>query len=813
MKKHITTFFKYLVIFLIGFLFRKSFIENTEKLFNQINNILYIDSNSSNDFILFTLIFVAILHIFIKTKYLPEKLSINKNAIELSIFLIILYLYIRYKIGHYYFTQINYCITFYYFDLVFIALLISPIEYLIAFYKNNSYLNNINKNKGYIFSKPETENDNLNRGYLVNEVYKKILNTYDSNESFTIGIKAEWGEGKTTFTNFLKKKLKDHVYIVDFNPWDGHDISIRQHLFEELKNTIPNLVDGIDRYMLATNTVAISQYKLVIIDLLKYLGLYEHSIKNEFRNLNTKINQLSRKVVIFIDDIDRLNSKELIELFSLLRNSSNFGNVIFVINYNKDYIINALNNEKIHNPDKYLEKIMQYEFTLNRISEETLLVIFYDKMKAILTDEDYNILIKPYGPVFNKSKSFVFNSINNIRDINRLVNSIILFYERFKENINIHDLIMASILEIKYYDIYKSIFILRENKYTEFDPAKSHISLHNLSELKNKNIFIDDKSSDLLRSIFNYEDNFYNHQNNYIRLFNKNTFYRYSGFYLEDFEESKFNKLKLTVDFKEFKNIADSYFTFDEKKNEKNENLERFENRIFYSIHHSETFNNSFYINIIKYDFEKNLKWSTAIIRSIINFMIPKNDDEFNNLLFEQITKMKDNARYPYSTEAEIINTFQKASNNTEIKNILFVYNLELLKRYISLTTGSFFIKDNKRDHYLLHLFYYCGVNKTYPIEAIILLKSAIEKFSYDFLILIIENHHYDTYNISKTYLELLYKVDFTNNQFYDLEKLLKNSKGEQLEELKDFYNKLISNNFLTVEFNFTGKLKDLINN
>ena len=50
---------------------------------------------------------------------------------------------------------------------------------------------------------------------------KKLKNTDLSKESFAVGITGEWGSGKSTFLNTIKKEIKkeDFAEIVEFNPW------------------------------------------------------------------------------------------------------------------------------------------------------------------------------------------------------------------------------------------------------------------------------------------------------------------------------------------------------------------------------------------------------------------------------------------------------------------------------------------------------------------------------------------------------------------------------------------------------------------
>ena len=84
---------------------------------------------------------------------------------------------------------------------------------------------------------------------------------------------------------------------------------------------------------------------------------------------------------MFIDDIDRLDKHEIIEVVRLIRNTANFHNTFFLVAYDRDYVINALGHLNEHNHHQFLEKIFQMELNLPA----------YDK--SILTKELYNRLL------------------------------------------------------------------------------------------------------------------------------------------------------------------------------------------------------------------------------------------------------------------------------------------------------------------------------------------------------------------------------------------------------------------------------------
>jgi len=72
------------------------------------------------------------------------------------------------------------------------------------------------------------------------------------------------------------------------------------------------------------------------------MGLYQTGIRINFSNtkesldeikqrIESYITQTKKKIIILIDDIDRLQSKEILLVFKLVRITANFKKIIFIL--------------------------------------------------------------------------------------------------------------------------------------------------------------------------------------------------------------------------------------------------------------------------------------------------------------------------------------------------------------------------------------------------------------------------------------------------------------------------------------------------
>lgn len=66
--------------------------------------------------------------------------------------------------------------------------------------------------------------------------------------------------------------------------------------------------------------------------------------------------------------MDRLGADEIFEVLKLIRNTANFPFIIFIVTFDKTYVINQMGSKNI--PASYLEKIFMADFILPKISLE-----------------------------------------------------------------------------------------------------------------------------------------------------------------------------------------------------------------------------------------------------------------------------------------------------------------------------------------------------------------------------------------------------------------------------------------------------------
>ncbi len=252
------------------------------------------------------------------------------------------------------------------------------------------------KGHGLISNTDELIHDKNIESFSQN-VIKRLLDIDLSEEAFAIGITGEWGSGKTTFLNTMKKQLRElykgEVEIVDFNPWicqtpEQVTNAFFNSLREQLASRHSQLSRPIKDYAKYLNAIKLPA-PLRFIDNISAVFPNDEGddIQKKRGHLSRLFGKMDKPVFVFIDDLDRLDSDEVFEVLRLIRNTADFSNVIYVVVYDKDYIVSVLKKMSIRDGSSYLEKIFPLELHLPRVSDVLLFEMLKKCMLGMVKDD------------------------------------------------------------------------------------------------------------------------------------------------------------------------------------------------------------------------------------------------------------------------------------------------------------------------------------------------------------------------------------------------------------------------------------------
>lgn len=337
--------------------------------------------------------------------------------------------------------------------------------------------------------------DSLGRSTFANYLANSIMN-YDSKDGLVIGLYGKWGSGKSSIANMAISRIEqssandiNKPIIIKFSPWNYSDKNnLISLFFNDLEAQINKKANDSLKKKLGKVLV---KYKdtLDILSLIPTIGSslslllksgakYMESDLNKLPSLEeTKselekaLSQSSQKIIVVIDDVDRLSNSQIRDIFQLVKQVGDFPNIIYILLMDKEIVSRALT--EVHNIDgiAYLEKIIQVPFEIPELDRVKVENLFIDKVNTIIDDADITISPTYWNHIF---KYCIKPYINTLRDINRVINVFQFKYYALKEETCLADLLALTTIEVLEPDLYKWI---RGNKHNlcKFQLSKPYI--------------------------------------------------------------------------------------------------------------------------------------------------------------------------------------------------------------------------------------------------------------------------------------------------------------------------------------------------
>lgn len=273
--------------------------------------------------------------------------------------------------------------------------------------------------------------DRLGYGLAARHVAEAI-HSMASPDGFVIGIEGEWGSGKSSFINLVSDALcqaESAPEIIRFLPWL---ISSREGLLKELFTEITKAAIRVDSEVVNRGLWKVllgkvwpqrysarslrkrylkglfSRFSSRLVNAGKLAELFglagagvateagarsieewlgNASLDEEKANIQAELRKLKRKIVIFIDDLDRLEPGEVVEILRLVRAVVDFPNVVFVLCYSREIITTNLSTAlHIEQGSEFLEKIIQVSFPVPQPEAFDLRRMFRHEIQLLYPD-------------------------------------------------------------------------------------------------------------------------------------------------------------------------------------------------------------------------------------------------------------------------------------------------------------------------------------------------------------------------------------------------------------------------------------------
>ncbi|MEP2919477.1 MAG: P-loop NTPase fold protein [Sulfitobacter sp.] len=318
-------------------------------------------------------------------------------------------------------------------------------------------------------------------------------------DGMVIGLEGRWGSGKTSLLNFLRTELvaaeNEGIHTITIAPWlNGDTSSMVASLLEPMTAILKTKEDEIaaaggEQQVAAKEQIAevgkllrdygpktarriasvanVAGYfipggQLVgdalgavanAADQLMLSGPTPSELKQKIAQ---KIQELDVGFVVILDDLDRLEPEQAVEVVRLVRSVADFPRVAYLMCYDREVLAQALKTGlKVADGDLFLQKIVQLTFNIPLPEPFDLRTQFRDEAKAIYaevmgTDADGELL-NDLGSAVDREGM----GLSTPREVKLALNSIRFVFPQVKDDVYFPDFCRLHLIKTTNYKLYQ----------------------------------------------------------------------------------------------------------------------------------------------------------------------------------------------------------------------------------------------------------------------------------------------------------------------------------------------------------------------
>ena len=362
--------------------------------------------------------------------------------------------------------------------------------------------------------------DCLHRFTFARDLAKVIKEMPKMPSPYVIGLYGRWGEGKTSVLNLVREELDydheeldyDHGLIrIDYNPW----------IYEKDRARLVGFYDAIENginehYYISNLRRMLIKYQGLLWSGLRKIGIpfrvdFEVETVEEIQvRLGELVSSIDKTLVMFIDDIDRLQANEILEVFKLVNLQSKLPRIVFVLAFD-DSVVKQILNDQVNVSSAYLEKVIQAPVTLPpaSLADIDAYLYFSDPSKnrtSLIEDllvslglKDYQIkeFAKEFEPIY---RGQIRTLVRTLRQAKRYYNAVTLRLPVVLGEVNLVDFFILEAIRLFYPMMFDDIW---SNRWMYLPPWSFDVLWENpvrlMSEEKQKNKTIKDHVDQVLR--------------------------------------------------------------------------------------------------------------------------------------------------------------------------------------------------------------------------------------------------------------------------------------------------------------------------
>lgn len=329
---------------------------------------------------------------------------------------------------------------------------------------------------GYLTDAPidDPDADQFRRRPFANRIADTITLRTDPT-SLVVGLYGRWGEGKTTALHFIERRLgeSDSVICIRFNPW------LYQGESQMLLSFFETLAAAIDRSLktrkqemgkwlrtlgaaLGSVSVGVGVVNASPGKALAQLGksLSSVDILDNRKRLEECLSKSGKRIVIMIDDIDRLDDNEIATMFKLVKLAADFQHTAYILAFDQQIVSKALAKRYADSEESgssFLEKIVQVPIDLPPADVEVLQSMTLGAVSRVISSGGMAMVeadLTRFSSVFQR---YLAPHVGTPRMVKRIANAIEFAVPLVAGEVNVVDFVLMEVLRVLFPKVHKKM--------------------------------------------------------------------------------------------------------------------------------------------------------------------------------------------------------------------------------------------------------------------------------------------------------------------------------------------------------------------
>ena len=314
----------------------------------------------------------------------------------------------------------------------------------------------------------KADQDRFDRKHFAQRI-AQVISARSDKTGLVVGIHGPWGEGKTSVLNMIAEELStdDQTILISFNPWRFQEepVLLRAFFFDIAKTIDSSLITRSETLGSIANDYA---------DLLSVIPGYGGAAKGLLRGWAAKrtnidvdalkerfVNALSeskKRLVVVMDDIDRLDKSEVQTVFRLVKLLADFPNMTYILAFDDERVAEALGDR--YGPGggrNFLEKIIQVPLSLPPTTARARRDLALEGLQTALASSDIKLSEESkqrFADIFDKA---FLNRITTPRLAKRFGNGLTFALPMVIGEVDLVDLIFLEAIRTFYPELYRAI--------------------------------------------------------------------------------------------------------------------------------------------------------------------------------------------------------------------------------------------------------------------------------------------------------------------------------------------------------------------